>query len=82
MPETLCQVCCKSHYVSLAQHSDPSPFDYQNIDDDDDDDDDNGNDDENNVGDYAADDGGDHLAPSFHPSKAVRQPRSRRLALL
>ena len=46
------------------------------------DDDDNGNDDENNDGDYAVVDGGDHLAPSFHPSRAVRQPRSRLLALL
>ena len=26
MPEELCQVCCKSHYGSLAQHSDPSPL--------------------------------------------------------
>ena len=26
MPEELCQVCCKSHYGSLALHSDPSPF--------------------------------------------------------
>ena len=26
MPEELCQVCCKSHYVSLTQHSDPSPL--------------------------------------------------------
>ena len=26
MPEELCQVCCKSHYFSLALHSDPSPF--------------------------------------------------------
>ena len=26
MPEELCQVSPKSHYVSLALHSDPSPF--------------------------------------------------------
>ena len=26
MPEELCQVCCKSHYGSLALHCDPSPF--------------------------------------------------------
>ena len=26
MPEELCQVCCKSHYGSLALHSDPSPY--------------------------------------------------------
>ena len=26
MPEELCQVSSKSHYVSLALHSDPSPF--------------------------------------------------------
>ena len=39
-------------------------------------------DNENNDGDYAVDDGGDHLAPSFHPRKAVTQPRSRLLALL
>ena len=25
MPEELCQVSPKSHYVSLAQHSDPNP---------------------------------------------------------
>ena len=61
--------------------------DNENIDDDDDDDgddddDDDDDDNENNDGDYAVDDGGDHLAPSFHPSRAVRQPRSRLLALL
>ena len=27
MPEELCQVSSKSHYVSLALHSDPSPYD-------------------------------------------------------
>ena len=26
MPEELCQVYCKSHYGSLALHSDPSPL--------------------------------------------------------
>ena len=26
MPEELCHVCCKSHYGSLALHSDPSPY--------------------------------------------------------
>ena len=26
MPEELCQVSPKSHYVSLALHSDPSPL--------------------------------------------------------
>ena len=26
MPEELCQVCCKSHYGSLALHCDPSPY--------------------------------------------------------
>ena len=26
MPEELCHVSPKSHYVSLALHSDPSPF--------------------------------------------------------
>ena len=26
MPEELCQVSPKSHYVSLALHSDPSPY--------------------------------------------------------
>ena len=26
MPEELCQVCCKSHYGSLALHSDPNPY--------------------------------------------------------
>ena len=26
MPEELCQVSLKSHYVSLALHSDPSPL--------------------------------------------------------
>ena len=26
MPEELCQISPKSHYVSLALHSDPSPF--------------------------------------------------------
>ena len=28
MPEELCQVSPKSHYVSLALHSDPSPFEF------------------------------------------------------
>ena len=46
--------------------------DDENIDDDHDDDD----------GVYAVGDGGDHLAPSLHPCRAVGQPRSRLLALL
>ena len=31
MPEELCQVSPKSHYVSLALHSDPSPYDWEAI---------------------------------------------------